>query len=540
MLLDNETCYRALAARDVRFDGVFFVGVTTTGIYCRPVCTARTPGFARCRFFPNAALAEREGFRPCLRCRPELAPGHANVDAVGKLARRAAARIEAGALNDGGDLEELAHELRISSRQLRRAIRQEFGVSPVELAQTNRLLLAKRLLAETSLPMIDLALASGFASVRRFNALFREHYGLAPSQVRRSRREFEAGCIRLTLAYRPPLAWRPLLEFLAARGTAGVECTTADSYARTVCAGKARGWLRVEPIAGRNALAVELSTSLVPVLSGVLPRLRSLFDLAARPDVIEGHLTSGAASFLHSPCGAAESNGFGLWRSPSPPAPLPGGEGRSDCKGGEGRSSRAGRNNGTRSGDDYKARLAESIRRAPGLRVPGAFDGFELAVRAILGQRVSVAAATTLAGRLAARFGEPVETPFPCLNRLSPMPERLAGVELSHMTRLGIAAPRARAIRELARAVVEGTICLEPGANAQDAMNALKEISGIGDWTANYIAMRALCWPDAFPHGDLGLLRGAGMTSAAELRRAAEAWRPWRAYAAMHLWRATS
>ena len=235
MLLDNETCFRALTARDVRFDGVFFVGVTTTGIYCRPVCTARTPGFARCRFFPNAALAEREGFRPCLRCRPELAPGHAPVDAVGNLARRAAARIEAGALNDGRDLEQLAQELRISSRQLRRAIRQEFGVSPVELAQTNRLLLAKRLLAETSLPMIDVALASGFASVRRFNALFRDHYGLAPSQVRRSRCAAEAGCIRLTLAYRPPLAWRPLLEFLAARGAAGVECTTGDSYARTVC-----------------------------------------------------------------------------------------------------------------------------------------------------------------------------------------------------------------------------------------------------------------------------------------------------------------
>jgi AraC family transcriptional regulator of adaptative response / DNA-3-methyladenine glycosylase II len=550
MLLDNETCFRALTARDVRFDGVFFVGVTTTGIYCRPVCTARTPGFARCRFFPNAALAEREGFRPCLRCRPELAPGHAPVDAVGNLARRAAARIEAGALNDGRDLEQLAQELRISSRQLRRAIRQEFGVSPVELAQTNRLLLAKRLLAETSLPMIDVALASGFASVRRFNALFRDHYGLAPSQVRRSRCAAEAGCIRLTLAYRPPLAWRPLLEFLAARGAAGVECTTGDSYARTVCVGKARGWLRVEPIAGRNALMVELSTSLVPALSAILPRLRSLFDLAARPDVIEGHLMSGAASLLDSPCGAAAvSNWSGLWRPPSPPAPLPGGEGRSDCKageernecnGGEGTSSRAARNNGTRSGDDYKTRLAESIRRAPGLRVPGAFDGFELAVRAILGQRVSVAAATTLAGRVAARFGEPVETPFPCLNRLTPTPERLAGVALSQLTRLGIAAPRAGAIRELARGVVEGTICLDPGANAQDVMNALKGISGIGDWTANYVAMRALRWPDAFPHGDLGLLRGAGMTSAAQLGRAAEAWRPWRAYAAMHLWRANS
>ena len=472
MNLDRQNCYRALAARDVRFDGVFFVGVTTTGIYCRPVCTARTPGFERCRFFPNAALAEKDGFRPCLRCRPELAPGHAPVDAVGNLARRAAARIEAGALNDGGDLEELARELKISSRQLRRAVRQEFGVSPVELAQTNRLLLAKRLLAETSLPMIDLALASGFASVRRFNALFREHYGLAPSQVRRSRRGTdERGSIRLTLAYRPPFAWRPLLEFLAARGTAGVECTTAESYARTVGIGKTRGWLRVEAVPGRNALSVELSTSLVHILPALLPRLRNLFDLAARPDVIDAH-------------------------------------------------------------------LAETIARTPGLRVPGAFDGFELAVRAILGQRVSVAAATTLAGRLAAAFGEPVETPLPCLNRLAPTAERLAETAPAKIARLGIAAPRARSIRDLARRVADGRLCLEPGASAEDALQALEDIPGIGEWTANYIAMRALRWPDAFPHGDLGLLRGAGLTSTSQLRRVAEAWRPWRAYAAMHLWRA--
>lgn len=526
MILDTQTCYRALAARDVRFDGVFFVGVTTTGIYCRPVCTARTPRFERCRFFPCAALAEKDGFRPCLRCRPELAPGHAPVDAVGNLARRAAARIEAGALNDGGDVERLARDLRISSRQLRRAIGREFGVSPVELAQTNRLLLAKRLLAETGLSMIDVALASGFASVRRFNALFREHYGLAPSQIRRSRRAVDAGgSVRLTLAYRPPFAWRPLLEFLAARGATGVECTTAERYSRTVCIGKTRGWLHVGAIKGRNALAVELSTSLMRVLPEVLPRLRNLFDLAARPDVIDAHLSSclpaplgRIASFLPSPPGRRvgdESNGQAL------PAPLPEGEGRvadSMCA----------------------ARLGESIARTPGLRVPGAFDGFELAVRAILGQRVSVAAATTLAGRLAAAFGESVETPFPCLNRLCPTPERLAEVESSKIARLGISAPRARSISELARLVAEGRICLEPGTSARCVMEALQEIPGIGEWTANYIAMRALRWPDAFPHGDLGLLRGAGMTSATRLRRAAEAWRPWRAYAAMYLWRANS
>jgi AraC family transcriptional regulator of adaptative response / DNA-3-methyladenine glycosylase II len=476
MTLDNDSCYRALTARDVRFDGLFFVGVTTTGIYCRPVCTARTPGRDRCRFFPNAALAEREGFRPCLRCRPELAPGLAPVDAVGRTARLAAARIEAGALNDEGDLEQLASELGLSSRQLRRAIRKEFGVAPVELAQTNRLLLAKQLLADSHLPVIEVAMASGFSSVRRFNALFREHYGFPPTHVRRSSRAVDHGdCLRLTLAYRPPLAWREMLRFLAGRATAGVECVTGESYSRTVAVGKSRGWLRVEPIPDRNALAVELSTSLTPVLPAVLARLRNLFDLSARPDVIDAHLSS-------------------------------------------------------------DKRLARAVRRVPGLRVPGAFDGFELAVRAILGQRISVAAATTLAGRLATAFGEPVPTPSPCLSRLAPTPTRLAAVDPSELRRLGIAAPRARCIRELARAVVSGGIDLEPGADPEQAMSRLLELPGIGDWTASYIALRALRWPDAFPAADLGLLRTWGAKSPAVLRHAAEAWRPWRAYAAMHLW----
>src|SRR5579872_2317163 len=528
MTLDDQTRYRALLARDVRFDGLFFVGVTTTGIYCRPVCTARTPGRDRCRFFPNAALAEREGFRPCLRCRPELAPGAAPVDAVANMARRAASRIEAGALNGGGSLEQLAQELAISSRQLRRAIQREFGVSPVELAQTNRLLLAKRLLGESNLPMIDVALASGFSSVRRFNALFRHHYGFPPSRIRRSQgaglpqavnsngtlqttksatsvslraapqRTAESRCrslgqciarspvcetecadrrdsLRLTLAYRPPYAWREMLRFLAGRATLGVERVGDGEYSRTVAIDGRCGWLSVGPIEGRNALAVELSTSLVGSLPAILVRLRNLFDLSARPDVIESHLAADAA-------------------------------------------------------------LAPSIRGAPGLRVPGTFDGFELAVRAILGQRVSVAAATTLSGRLASVFGEAIVTPFVDLNRLAPAPARLAAAGIGAMTKLGIAAPRASCIRDLARAVAHGEISLEAGAEPETVIARLVTLRGIGDWTAHYIALRALRWPDAFPAGDLGLLRRAGAKSTAALRRAAEAWRPWRAYAAMHLW----
>jgi AraC family transcriptional regulator of adaptative response / DNA-3-methyladenine glycosylase II len=476
MRIDDETCYRALAARDARFDGLFFVGVTSTGIYCRPICTARTVGRARCRFFSNSALAEREGFRPCLRCRPELAPGHAPVDAVRRTARTAASRIEAGALNDGGSLEQLAQDLNLSARQLRRAVRQEFGVSPIELAQTQRLLLAKQLLTESNLPIIKVAFASGFESVRRFNALFRSHYRLTPGRMRRSSQTYRNGdCLRLTLAYRPPLAWNALLRFLSGRATDGVECIVNQAYLRTAAIGRHQGWLKVEPISGRNALAVELATSLVPALPEVLSRLKSLFDLNARPDVIASHLCA-------------------------------------------------------------DSRLASVVERCPGLRVPGAFDGFELTVRAILGQRVSVKAATTLAGRLAAHFGEPIETPFPGLCRLSPAPERLAAALESELTARGTSAARAASIRAIAQAVARRQLDLQPGPDPEAITRALQEFPGIGDWTAQYIAMRALRWPDAFPAGDLGLLKASGETEAQRLRATAEAWRPWRAYAAMYLW----
>ncbi len=476
MRIDDETCYRALAARDARFDGLFFVGITTTRIYCRPICTARTAGRDRCRFYSNAALAEREGFRPCLRCRPELAPGHAPVDSVRRTARAAAARIEAGALNDGGSLEKLARDLGLSSRQLRRAVRQEYGVSPIELAQTRRLLLAKQLITESDLPIVRVAFASGFESVRRFNAVFRSHYRLTPTTMRRAApRPQVRDALRLTLAYRPPMAWHALLRFLAGRSTAGVERVEGSAYLRTAAVGEHRGWLKVELIAGRNALSVELATSLTPALPEILARIKDLFDLSARPDVIASHLQS-------------------------------------------------------------DARIAAIVGRCPGLRVPGAFDGFELAVRAILGQRVSVRAATTLAGRLAARFGEPVESPFPGLDRLSPAPERLADADDSDLTALGIGAARAVAIRTIARAVARRELDLQPGPDPESVADALRQFPGLGDWTAQYIAMRALRWPDALPAADLGLLKAAALPSAARLRNAAEAWRPWRAYAAMYLW----
>lgn len=480
MTLDDDACYRALLARDVRFDGVFFTGVKTTGIYCRPVCTARTPGRDRCRFFTSAALAEQAGFRPCLICRPELAPGHAPIDRTGTVARAAAARIEAGALagtrDVGGGLEALAASLGLSSRQLRRAVRQELGVSPVELAQTSRLLLAKRLIAETQLPMVQVAFAAGFDSVRRFNALFRSHYRLTPSELRRAKSPAVDGDrLRLALAYRPPLAWDAMLRFLAARAIAGVECVSEGAYQRTVAIGKHRGWLKVAPVADRHLLAVELSTELTPVLPPVLARLRNLFDLDARPDVI-------AAQLARDPL------------------------------------------------------LRASVKRQPGLRVPGAFDGFELGLRAIVGQQVSVRGASTLAARIAERFGEAIDTPLACLNRLTPTAESIAGTRGTTLAGLGLPTARAESLRNLARAVERREIDLEPGIDPTAVVARLVDLPGIGPWTAEYIAMRTLRWPDAWPAGDLGLLKAARLKSARELQRVAEPWRPWRAYGAMHLW----
>lgn len=472
-----ESYYRALAARDDRFDGVFFVGVTTTGIYCRPVCTARTPGRDRCRFFPSAAAAERDGFRPCLRCRPEMAPGNAPVDTAGRIAHAAAARIEAGALNDGGSVEHLADELGVGPRQVRRLVRSELGVSPVELAQTHRLLLAKQLLTDTQLSTVDVALASGFGSVRRFNALFQKHYRLTPTQLRRSpKNDADSTTVQLKLSYRPPLAWEPLLEFLATRSTAGVECVTENRYARTVAEGGHTGWLAVSPAKNGCQLEAELSLSLVPALPQVLSRLKHLFDLNVFPQAIDEHLAD----------------------------------------------------------DD---RFSQSVNRWPGMRVPGAFDGFELAVRAILGQQISVPAATTLAGRVAAAFGLPIETPFPELSRLSPTAEAIAGLCEDDLKSVGITTARSRYILGLARATTAGTLSLEPATSPDESIHQLMELDGIGEWTAHYIAMRALRWPDAFPHSDLGLRKAVGDIPARELLAMSQAWTPWRAYAAMRLWR---
>lgn len=475
MQLDARHCYAALKARDTRFDGAFFVAVSTTGIYCRPVCTARLPRADRCNFYPNAAAAEQAGYRPCLRCRPELAPGSSPVDAVRTTARWVAMRIKAGALN-ADSLESLAEEYGLSSRQLRRVIEQEYGVSPVELAQTHRLLLAKQLLTDSSLGMAEVAFASGFSSVRRFNHLFSSRYGLSPSKLRRKGSINEStNAIVLRLGYRPPIAWAHLSGFLASRGASGVEWFDNGCYRRTVRLGTHRGWLSATQLDQQNQIRLEVAPDLMPVLPQLLMQCRRLFDLDANPQIIEAQLSK-------------------------------------------------------------DAQLRKLIRRLPGLRVPGALDAFELASRAILGQQVSVKAATTLFNRYVQAFGESIETPFAELTHLAPTSEHIAQVPLQDLIDLGLTSKRAQTLRGLAQALVSGQLRLEPAADAGKAMTALKQLPGIGDWTASYIAMRALRDPDAFPKGDLGLIKALHLQKPKELWAAADTWRPWRSYAALHLW----
>jgi AraC family transcriptional regulator of adaptative response / DNA-3-methyladenine glycosylase II len=481
MTTEAQALYRALAGRDARFDGVFFVGVTSTGIYCRPICPARTPRAPRCRFFGSAAAAELAGFRPCLRCRPELAPGSAPADDGQRIAQAIAQRLEDGSLDPATGLDELADHFELGARQLRRIVRKELGVAPIQLLLTRRLLLAKQLLTETALPATDVAFASGFASVRRFNDAFVRRYGLAPTRLRRRAHDGGAPALAdtttLRLAYRAPYDWAGMLAFLGARALREVEWVTDSFYARTVRLGGRTGWIKVTHAKGAPALAVELTHTLLPVLPVLLRRVRDLFDLQARPDVIAAALRR----------------------------------------------------------DPYLAPLVDA---RPGLRVPGAFSGFELGVRAVIGQQVTVKAATTVAGRLVAALGEPITTPFPALGRLTPTPARLARASVDELAAHGLTGARCRSLVALARAERAGALALEDGLHPrpEQAIARLAELPGIGAWTAHYIAMRALRWPDAFPSGDVAVRSGLGGVSARRADELSQAWRPWRSYAVLHLW----
>jgi AraC family transcriptional regulator of adaptative response / DNA-3-methyladenine glycosylase II len=473
MTLDSNTCYRALKARDARFDGRFFVAVSSTRIYCRPVCTVKPPRRENCNFYPSAAAAEANGYRPCLRCRPELAPGNASVDAISRLAQAAASLMEDCTLDEAG-LDRVAAQLGITDRHLRRAFGAEFGVAPIQFAQTQRLLLAKRLLTDTALPVTDVAFASGFGSVRRFNALFKQRYRLQPGQLRRhAAAPGAADALKFELSFRPPYAWPALSAFLEARTIAGVEAVESGVYRRTarIDAGgtQHRGWIEIALSAKKPALRVTISASLAKVLPPVLSRVKALMDLSCHPA-------------------------------------------------------------------DVAQALGAMAKRHPGLRVPGAFDGFEVAVRAILGQQVSVAAARTVAGRFAAAFGDPIETPFAGLTTVFPTATSIANLPYGRIALLGMPGARARTIVALARAVADADLVLMPNVDIEATLDRLRALPGVGEWTAQYIAMRSLAWPDAFMHTDLGVMKALAETDARRVLAAGEAWRPWRAYAVMHLW----
>lgn len=454
-----EACWRALQARDARFDGRFFVGVSTTGIYCRPICPARLPRRDRCSFHASAAAAEKAGFRACFRCRPELAPGSASVDAVPRLVARALAKINEGFL-DEGSVDELGEQLGVSGRHLRRALEAELGVSPVELAQTRRLALAKQLLHDSTLSLTAIAFASGFGSVRRFNASVLARFGRPPSALRRAK-QTGAPAIVLRLDFRPPLEFAALLEFLGARAIPGIDRVEGDCYRRTIGEGEVRVWCDRD----KPRLRAELDASLAPNIARVVAGLRRLFDLDAEPRAI-------AATLRADPL------------------------------------------------------LAPLVRRRPGLRVPGSFDPFETALRTVLGQQVSVVAATTLMGRLVTHFGG------------VPSPSTLASTPIATLAALGLPTTRARALAGLAEAWRTGTIDCSPGSDPEQVTAALVELPGIGPWTAAYLTMRALHFPDALPANDLVLRKALGDCSAREVEQRARAWRPWRAYAVIHLWTA--
>jgi len=475
MELDPVRCYAALQTRDARFDGRFFTGVKTTGVYCRPVCPARTPLFQNVRFFECAAAAEAAGFRPCRRCRPETAPGTPAWSGTSAAVARALRLIAPGEF-DGADVEALAARVGVGGRQLRRLFATHVGASPAQVARARRVHFARALLAETTLPMIEVAAASGFQSLRQFNHAVQATFRSTPTALRgRGRAAAGPPGVHVRLPYRPPLDWPGLLAFLAARAVPGVEMVDDGVYRRTIRVDGGVGTLSVRAEAGKRWLVMHVDVPEHHGLLEVVTRARRLFDLEADPLAIGAHLE------------------------------------RSDL-------------------------LRPLLERRPGLRVPGAWEPFELAVRAIVGQQVTVRGATTLMGRLVERWGEPLATAVPPLTHCFPAPAVLAEAEIE---RVGMPRARAQALRTLAAEVASGRLVLASRADLESAVALLTALPGVGAWTAQYVAMRALGEPDAFPSGDLGLrhaLANGTVPTARALAEQAEAWRPWRAYAAMHLW----
>jgi AraC family transcriptional regulator of adaptative response / DNA-3-methyladenine glycosylase II len=480
MDLDHDACYRAITLRDARFDGRFFTAVKTTRIYCRPVCPARTPQSENVVFYPTAAAAQEAGFRPCLRCRPETAPDMGAWRGTSNTVSRALALIELGALDRSG-VDALANRLGLGERQLRRLFRQHLGASPVAVAQTRRVLLAKQLIHETRLPMTEVAFAAGFRSIRRFNETFLALFGRPPGALRRPGSlgpKAPDGEFSLLLRYQPPYDWPAMLEFLRQRAIPGIERVADGSYSRTIELDGVQGLVSIRPAEG-NALRARIRMAKISTLPVIIARLRRVFDLAADPLPISAHLATDPV-------------------------------------------------------------LAPLVAKRPGLRVPGAWDGFELAIRAVLGQQITVAGAVRLAGRLVAVHGEPMTARDRGLTHVFPRPEALAAADL---TTLGMPRSRAATISAVARAVMADANLFGANRGLDEALERLRAIRGVGEWTAQYIALRQLREPDAFPASDVGLMRALAndqghRLAADELLARAEKWRPWRAYAAQHLWAA--
>jgi AraC family transcriptional regulator, regulatory protein of adaptative response / DNA-3-methyladenine glycosylase II len=450
--MDAQACYRALKARDARFDGLFFTAVRTTGIFCRPVCPARTPLRRNVEFFPNAPAAQAAGYRPCLRCRPEVSPDLPVSAGTSTTVNRALRLINEGAL-DNGSAAQLAERLGLTDRHLRRLFLEHVGVPPIVVAETRRLLFAKKLITETVLPFSDIAFASGYGSLRRFNEAIRETYQRNPKELRRFAPP-ETGAqsaIELKLNYRPPYNWNAFLNFVSRRAIPGLEIVDGQSYQRN--------GISVRHSAPENCLIARIDPGNVSRLRAVVEQIRFFFDLRANTREIAAHLR----------------------KSPA---------------------------------------LRGLVGRTGGLRLPGSWDPFELAVRAILGQQVTVKGASTLAGRLVERFGPPKA-------------DVLADADLAQ---IGLTKARAESLRGLARAVCDGQLRFDGSIATTEVIGQMCALPGVGLWTANYVAMRALGDPDAFPASDLGLLKAAGVSSPRRLEELAEAWRPWRSYAALYLW----
>jgi AraC family transcriptional regulator of adaptative response / DNA-3-methyladenine glycosylase II len=477
MTLDWQVCSRARLSRDPRFDGKFFIGVVGSRVYCRSICPAPTAKEKNVRYFATAAAAAEAGFRPCLRCRPECSPGTPAWLGTSNTVSRALRLIGESGLEDGG-VEALAARLGVGSRHLRRLFLKHLGATPTAVAHTRRLHFAKKLIDETRLPMTQIALASGFGSVRRFNAGIRTVYHRTPTQIRGLARRTQGqpeNQYLFHLRFRPPYDWKGMLAFLAARATPGVEVVDHGCYRRSISLNGNHGYLEISLDEANNALAARVQFGDSRSLFFITERIRSMFDLNADWTAIVQTLKSDPV-------------------------------------------------------------LSARVEAVPGLRVPGCWSGFELAIRAILGQQVSVKGATTLAGRLVKTFGKPFSAAGG-ITHIFPEPQALVDANIAS---IGLPNARAETIRSLARAVCDKRINFDSVVDSVDFLVRLCEIPGIGTWTAQYIAMRALGEPDAFPSSDLGLLRALDFKSARQLERRAEAWRPWRAYAAVHLWNIAS